>query len=91
MVFRARRLLLALPLLLGACDCYELVKVDSFPYGNQRTAGSGYAYVLAKMMPVKDTPILKAVTPRSQPQPMPMVVDMPAQDADEVFRAVQSK
>jgi len=49
-----RTLLLAAPFLLAACDGYEMVRVDSFPYGNQRTAGTGVAYVLAKMAPEKE-------------------------------------
>lgn len=52
---------LALPVLaclfLGACgEGGQLEKkfTDTvFPYGNQRTAGTGVAYVLAKMMPEK--------------------------------------
>ncbi len=40
---------------LSACEGYEMVKVDNvFPYGNERTAGSGVAYVLARMMSEKD-------------------------------------
>lgn len=51
----ARALLLVSPFLLGACgEGFELVQTDTmFPYGNQRTAGSGHAYVLAKMLPKK--------------------------------------
>ena len=42
-------------LLTGCGEGYELVKTNTmFPYGNQRTAGSGVAYVLAKMMPKKE-------------------------------------
>ncbi len=101
-----RALLLASPLLLGACgEGYEMVKTDTvFPYGNQRTAGSGYAYVLAKLLPAKTEPILKAVAPRPQPQPQPQpeplqetkqiiedIPEPPAQDAEEIFREQQSK
>ena len=42
-------------LLTGCMEGFEFVKTDThFPYGNQRTAGSGVAYVLAKMMPEKE-------------------------------------
>lgn len=101
----ARTLLLATPLLLAGCgEGYELIKTDTmFPYGNQRTAGSGYAYVLAKMLPPKQEPILKAVAPRPEPQPEPKapieetkeiiqdIPEPPAQDAEEIFREQQEK
>ena len=102
----ARTLLLASPLLLAACgEGYELIKTDTmFPYGNQRTAGSGYAYVLAKMLPAKTEPILQSVAPRPQPQPEPQpaplqetkeiiedIPEPPAQDAEEIFREQQAK
>ncbi len=99
----ARALLLASPLLLGACgEGYELIKTDTmFPYGNQRTAGSGYAYVLAKMLPKKEMN-LQPVAPRPQPQPQaaPLaetkqiiedIPEPPAQDAEEIFREQQAK
>ena len=48
--------LLSLPLLLGACgEGYEMQLTNThFPYGNERTAGSGVIYVRAKMMPEKN-------------------------------------
>ncbi len=96
-----RALLLASPLLLGACgEGYELIKTDTmFPYGNQRTAGSGYAYVLAKMLPKKEMN-LQPVAPRPAPQPQPLaetkqiiedIPEPPAQDAEEIFREQQAK
>ncbi len=96
----ARALLLASPFLLSACgEGFEMIKTDTmFPYGNQRTAGSGYAYVLAKMLPAKQAPILKAVTPRAAPQPLEetkeIIEDIPApepQKAAETFREQQKK
>lgn len=47
--------LFSLPLLLGACgEGYEMQLTNThFPYGNERTAGSGVIYVRAKMMPEK--------------------------------------
>lgn len=47
---------------------------EMFPYGNQRTAGSGVAYVLAKMMPEKELKlspvedIMKAVDRKIAPK-----------------------
>ena len=60
---------LAAPLFLAACgDGYEMIRTDTmFPYGNQRTAGSGVAYVLAKMMPEKEL----VLVPAEQPAPPP--------------------
>ena len=51
-----RKLVFILPFLLMGCgDGWEVVRTtDVFPYGNQRTAGSGVMYVRAKMMPKKD-------------------------------------
>ena len=51
-----RLAILSAPLVLTACgDGWEAQKTQShFPYGNERTAGSGVVYVLAKMMPEKD-------------------------------------
>ena len=93
-----RALLLASPFLLTACgEGYELVKTSSFPYGNERTAGSGYAYVLAKMLPEKEMN-LQPVTPRTPPQPLEetkeIIEDIPEpapQDAEEIFREQQEK
>lgn len=53
------RLIAVLPaLLLAGCgEGYELVKYTGFPYGNERTAGSGVAYVRANMMPEKGTSV----------------------------------
>ena len=94
-----RALLLASPLLLGACgEGYDLIKTDTmFPYGNQRTAGSGYAYVLAKMLPKKEMN-LQPVAPRAAPQPLAEtkqiieeIPEPPAQDAEEIFREQQVK
>jgi len=57
---------------LTACDGYEMRLYDGFPYGNQRTAGHGVEYVLAKMMPKKG-PVLEAAP---APAPAPPV-EMP--------------
>ena len=71
-----------------------MVKTNTmFPYGNQRTAGSGVAYVLAKMMPEKELklePVEKNVERdwkpaviENLPEPAPAV---PPQRAEEIFR-----
>ena len=101
----ARTLLLASPLLLAACgEGYELVKTDGmFPYGNERTAGSGYAYVLARLLPERELN-LQPVAPRPAPQAVeeerPLaetkeiiedIPEPPAMKAEEVFREKQSK
>jgi hypothetical protein len=86
---------LAAPFLLMACDGYEMVRTDAFPYGNQRTAGTGVAYVLAKMAPEKElkletTTVTTTVTPPAQtpvpPPPPPVETPM-----EKVFNDSQSK
>jgi len=103
----ARAFLLASPLLLAACgEGFELVQTDNmFPYGNQRTAGSGYAYVLAKMLPEKEMK-LQPVAARPAPKPLQetkeIIEDIPEpaaepepelqpQKAEEIFREQQEK
>lgn len=87
---------LALPFFLVGCgEGYELIKVDNyFPYGNKRTAGSGYAYVLAKMLPEKEL-MTKPVEREWKPEVIEMLPkedEMPevkpepeAKAADEIF------
>jgi hypothetical protein len=84
---KARYLILAAPLFLAACgDGWEMVRTDTmFPYGNQRTAGTGVAYVLAKMMPKKDLN-LKEVE-----RPMAPVLSAPPKPMDKVFDEKQLK
>lgn len=71
-----------------------------FPYGNQRTAGSGVAYVIAKMMPekelklvpVEEPPKPKVITPEPEPKmeiPPPTVDEIP--DLNPTFRESQKK
>lgn len=75
MAMRSLKLaLLAAPFLLTGCgEGYELIKTDTmFPYGNQRTAGSGVAYVLAKMMPEKELKQEPATpAPQAEMKPVP--------------------
>lgn len=63
--------LMAAPFLLSACgEGYELVPTQNmFPYGNERTAGTGYAYVLAKMLPKKEMKV-EAVHREMKPEPV---------------------
>lgn len=67
--------LFSLPVLLAGCgEGYEWQLTDThFPYGNQRTAGSGVAYVLVKMMPEKTLnlqPVQREMEARPiEPQP----------------------
>lgn len=61
-----------------------------FPYGNQRTAGSGVAYVLAKMMPEKSLK-LEDVKP-AEPKSSMVSVDRkikPAVIQNPVIKSVQ--
>ena len=95
-----RAFTLCSPLLLAACgEGYELIKTDKmFPYGGQRTAGSGVAYVLAKMMPkkelnveqVKDTIEMKAVEAPREPVVIEEDKEVPDQ-MDQVFIESQKK
>lgn len=69
---------------LSACgDGWEMVPYHGTPYDG-RTAGSGIAYVRARLTPAKG-PILKVETPPVQEQAAPI------QDADPIFRAKQKK
>ncbi|MCB1651864.1 MAG: hypothetical protein KDI46_07430 [Alphaproteobacteria bacterium] len=81
-------LCLASPLLLAACgEGYELVKTDAmFPYGNQRTAGSGVAYVLAQMMPEKDMNLQPVMSERE-----PQAIEETKAIVEEIFRDAQVK
>lgn len=81
--------LLALPFMLSACgDGYEMIKTDTyFPYGNQRTAGSGVAYVLAQMLPERDLnlqPVKRSHEPIEETKEV-------LKGMDEVFQEKQTK
>lgn len=88
-----------LPLALTACggEGWEMRKTTTtFPYGNQRTAGSGVEYVRASMMPAKG-PVLEAPKPAvvepPPPAPEPVVEPEPepVKPADPVFNKMQRK
>lgn len=100
--------LMAAPFLLGGCmEGYELVKVnDVFPYGNERTAGSAYAYVLAGLMPERELNLEPIVDPVAETtsaivEPAPMqppalqetkdILEELDTDLDEVFEESQRK
>lgn len=86
--------LLASPLLLTACgEGYELIRTDTmFPYGNQRTAGSGVAYVLAKMMPEKQLNLESEMVPvQREMQPKAISNEAALTDVREMFSKTQRK
>lgn len=85
-------------LLAGCGEGYEVIKTNTmFPYGNERTAGSGVAYVLAKMMPKKELkleavdrdwkPEVMEMLPAEEPAPVPAEPPKPAEPekADKLF------
>lgn len=72
------------PFALSACgEGWERIQThEMFPYGNQRTAGTGVAYVLAKMMPEKEL-IIKTVPRRAPPKKVKRI--------EKVFKDAQAK
>jgi hypothetical protein len=64
----------ALPFVVTACGEYEVVYTrDIFPYGDDRTAGSGVMYVPKKMMPAKElnlAPVSTEVKMRPKDDPL---------------------
>ncbi len=71
MLKSTRYLILAAPLALSACgEGWEMIRTDTMvPYGNTRTAGTGVAYVRAKMLPEKDLKLEPAApTPAAEPE-----------------------
>lgn len=75
---------LAAPLLIAGCgEGWEMVRTtDVFPYGNQRTAGSGVMYVRAKLAPPED---LKIVSVKRDYEPAVV------KDLHEIFDKAQRK
>jgi len=83
---------------LAACgEGYEMQLVkDYFPYGNERTAGSGVAYVLAKILPEKElklepvapkiepAPVVEAPPPPPAPEPAPVPIQPPEPEWEPV-------
>lgn len=93
-------LMLAASLSLTACgEGWEIIEYKSTPYGNGRTAGTGVAYVLARMAPAK-----AQITPAPSLEPQevveevaPAVIEkapapqMKIKTAEPVFSAAQRK
>ncbi len=83
--------ILASALLLTACgDGWEVQKTDAyFPYANKRTAGSGVAYVRAKLLPEKElkveAPAEVVVEEPVKEVAVPEKKVEPVLDAEEIF------
>lgn len=102
-IFLAAPLLMVLPL--AGCDGYERVAYTGVPYNNERTAGTGVAYVRANMLPEKG-PVIEAKQPANEkvveppPPPPPaapleetkdILDDVGEDKADEIFNDAQDK
>ncbi len=85
-----RVLVVLTPFMLSACgDGWEMVRVDNVvPYGNSRTAGTGVAYVRAKMLPQKE---LKLMPVKREYEPQRMIEVPVPQRAEQVFKNAQTK
>ena len=75
---------------LAACgEDWEMQLTNTpFPYGNQRTAGTGVAYVLAKMMPERSlnlTPVKRDHAPEAIPPAQPIT------DFEPIFKKTMRK
>lgn len=79
----------AAPLLLAGCgDGWEMQLTNThFPYGNQRTAGSGVMYVRDNMMPQKDLNLKPVSSPRSPEAVEETKVEAEHSDPDKVEAA----
>jgi len=91
-------MLLLTPLLLSACgEGWEKKLTNThFPYGNERTAGSGVMYVRAKMMPEQTLKVEppkmeeKAVTEEVKEEENDLLRHL-ERDAEHMFKAHQKK
>jgi len=82
-------------LLVGCGEGYVFERTDSFPYNNERTAGTGVAYVLAKMSPKKELKV-EPVAEKQQTEKPDVSIDPPAApppvlEAEEIFDEEQKK
>ena len=80
--------------LAGCGEGYEAVQYEGFPYGNDRTAGSGIANVRINMMPEKGPRVDVQVDTKPQEitEPVePEPVEEFPEKAEEVFKEMQSK
>lgn len=78
-------------LFLAACDGEWEMKLvtDVFPYGNERTAGSGVAYVLAKMAPAMGAN-LETETVEVKRVTGPSIVEKQAEDKARLERMFEN-
>ncbi len=91
--FIVRIILLSMPFALTACgEGWAPQKTDTyFPYGNERTAGSGVVYVLAKMMPEKELKLDPIAQAPDVVSPPPAEPAPPVLDAEIIFEEAQTK
>ena len=85
-------LIVLTPFMLTGCgEGWEQVRTDSYvPYGNSRTAGTGIAYVRAKMLPKKELN-LKSVARERQPEAVVVEPKPVMQQVDRLFKEAQEK
>ncbi|MGH1377490.1 MAG: hypothetical protein ACRBB3_01590 [Alphaproteobacteria bacterium] len=77
------------PLLLASCgEGWEVKRVDNVVPYSSRTAGTGVAYVRAKMMPEKELKVEPIATEAVEEVKEPVA---PALDAEEIFNEAQTK
>jgi hypothetical protein len=81
----------------GCGEEYEATLYQGFPYGNERTAGSGVTYVRANLMPEKG-PVLEEVKLPEEPAPAaepeavePEPVKEFPEEAEKLFKEMQKK
>ncbi len=91
-----RLALLCAPLVLAGCgEGWEMVKVTDYgTYGGDRTAGTGVAYVRAKMLPKKEfvvEPVMEEIKADGEAEVKPMEEPAPVLEAEEIFTAAQQK
>ena len=92
-----RLALLCAPLALTACgEGWEMQKVTNYgTYGDDRTAGTGVAYVRARMLPKKELlvaePVMEEITADSGEEVKPMEEPTPVLEAEEIFTAANHK
>lgn len=80
-------------LMLSACgDNLEPTPYHGVPYTDERTAGTGVAYVRAKMLPPKETKTEAVTPPAAAPEPTPPPpIEAPVTQGDKIFDSKQSK
>ncbi len=82
--------------LAGCGEDYQMTLYRGFPYGNERTAGSGVTYVRANLMPEKGPVLSEIELPQEPEAPEPEAVEPEPvkefpKEAEEMFRAMQKK